>query len=185
VLQPVISQISAPSQSAVSPPGFAGRQRELAGLAAVLGEPPVVMLVEGEAGIGKTRLLQEYMASPAGQAHRVLVACCPPFRQPHTLGPRADAQHRCARDPSAPGRRLPPGSGGADGHRAETVDIYGGTWQAARVVGGGEGRFTATYTVPAAGTNGHVSIKAEASDADGNDITQTLINAYGIATAAP
>ena len=60
----------------------------------------------------------------------------------------------------------------------------GRTWQPAQVTGGRDGMFTAVYTVPASGTNGHVSIKAQASDATGNDITQTLSNAYGIATAA-
>jgi hypothetical protein len=58
----------------------------------------LVMLVEGEAGIDKTRLLQQCLASPAGQAHRVLVACCPPFRQPHTLGPVADALRQAVTD---------------------------------------------------------------------------------------
>jgi DNA-binding CsgD family transcriptional regulator len=50
-----------------------------------------VVLVEGEAGIGKSRLLRELVASPAGLAHKTLIAECPPFRQPHTLGPLIDA----------------------------------------------------------------------------------------------
>jgi DNA-binding CsgD family transcriptional regulator/tetratricopeptide (TPR) repeat protein len=43
---------------------FTGRDRELAGLARALAAPPALVLVEGEAGIGKTRLLQVPAASP-------------------------------------------------------------------------------------------------------------------------
>jgi DNA-binding CsgD family transcriptional regulator/tetratricopeptide (TPR) repeat protein len=68
-----------------------GRDHELAGLARALAAPPAVVLVEGEAGIGKSRLLREYLVSPAGEAHRALVARCPPFRRPLTLGPVTDA----------------------------------------------------------------------------------------------
>jgi hypothetical protein len=60
----------------------------------------------------------------------------------------------------------------------------GSTWQQATVTGGHDGTFTATYTLPAASaTNGYVTIKAQASDAAGNDITQTIPDAYGIAAA--
>ncbi len=59
----------------------------------------------------------------------------------------------------------------------------GATWQPARVTGGRGGAFTASYTVPASGTNGHVSIKAQATDAAGNSITQQIKNAYAIAGA--
>jgi hypothetical protein len=59
----------------------------------------------------------------------------------------------------------------------------GSTWQPARVTGGRNGTFTVLYTVPASGTNGYVSIKAQASDAAGNDITQVIDNAYAIAAA--
>jgi DNA-binding CsgD family transcriptional regulator len=60
-------------------------------LAAVLAGPPALVIVEGEAGIGKTRLVREFLASPSGRAHKVLVATCPPLRRPHTLGAVADA----------------------------------------------------------------------------------------------
>jgi DNA-binding CsgD family transcriptional regulator len=50
-----------------------------------------VVLVEGELGIGKSRLVSEYLAGAAGRAARPVVAFCPPFRQPQTLGPVADA----------------------------------------------------------------------------------------------
>src|SRR5487761_71042 len=82
----------------ISAPGFVGRDRELAAFTQALAKGPSVILVEGEAGIGKTRLVREFLASPAGQAARALVATCPPFRQPHTLGPVVDAIRQAAGD---------------------------------------------------------------------------------------
>src|SRR5579875_3712159 len=70
----------------ISAPGFVGRDRELASLAQALAGPPAVVLIEGEAGIGKSRLLREFLTSRPGQG-QALVSCCPPFRQPYTLGP--------------------------------------------------------------------------------------------------
>jgi hypothetical protein len=58
----------------------------------------------------------------------------------------------------------------------------GATWQKAIVTGGEGGTYTAVYTVPdISKTNGEVSIKAQASDADGNDITETILNAVKLA----
>ncbi|WP_328907666.1 AAA family ATPase [Streptomyces sp. NBC_00234] len=68
-----------------------GRERELAALRAALSGPPVVVLVEGEAGIGKSRLVQELLAAHAPAQQRVLLAGCPAVRQPFTLGPLVDA----------------------------------------------------------------------------------------------
>ena len=70
----------------ISGPAFIGRERELIDLRHALARPPAVVLVEGEAGIGKTRLLQEVLAGS-----RALVATCPPLREPFTLGPLIDA----------------------------------------------------------------------------------------------
>ncbi|MFL6075952.1 MAG: AAA family ATPase [Mycobacteriales bacterium] len=77
----------------IRPPEFVGREREVAALAHALGQPPAVVLVEGEAGIGKSRLLQEFLAAPAGRPYRTrtLAAACPPLRDPYTLGPVVDA----------------------------------------------------------------------------------------------
>ena len=72
-------------------PGFIGRDRELAALAHALTGGSAVVLVEGEAGIGKTRLIQEFLDGATGQQDRALVACCPPLRTPLTLGPLVDA----------------------------------------------------------------------------------------------
>jgi DNA-binding CsgD family transcriptional regulator len=90
VARRVVANGDEPSRSALlGPPEFVGRRQELAGLADALSQPPAVVLVEGEAGIGKSRLLREFLA--AGRPDRHLVATCPPFRQPFTLGPVVDA----------------------------------------------------------------------------------------------
>lgn len=75
---------------AISAPGFVGREKELAALDRALAAGPAVVLIEGEAGIGKSALLREYLLA-SGLGARALVASCPPIRQPHTLGPVADA----------------------------------------------------------------------------------------------
>ena len=46
---------------AISAPAFTGRQEELAALGRALAGPPAVVLVEGEAGIGKSRLVREFL----------------------------------------------------------------------------------------------------------------------------
>jgi DNA-binding CsgD family transcriptional regulator/tetratricopeptide (TPR) repeat protein len=79
-------------------PRFTGRKAELAGLAGALALPGAVVLVEGELGIGKSRLVSEYLATEAGRAARPVVACCPPYQQPQTLGPVADALRPAAGD---------------------------------------------------------------------------------------
>lgn len=72
-------------------PDFVGREAEFAALTEAMAGPRSVVLVEGEAGIGKSRLVAEFLASRAGRLHRPLIAACPPFRQPYTLGPVVDA----------------------------------------------------------------------------------------------
>ena len=80
-------------------PAFVGRDHELAQLQRVLSGPRAVVLVEGEAGIGKSRLVQEFIDARRGEGRpghgpatgRTLLAGCPPFREPFTLGPVVDA----------------------------------------------------------------------------------------------
>jgi DNA-binding CsgD family transcriptional regulator len=92
------------AELALAAPAFVGRDRELAVAARALARPPALVLIEGEAGIGKTRLVGELLAAGAGTAGRVLVAACPPFREPHTLGPVVDAIRQAT--PSVGGLRL-------------------------------------------------------------------------------
>jgi DNA-binding CsgD family transcriptional regulator len=77
----------------LSGPAFIGRERELTDLRHALSCPPAIVLVEGEAGIGKTRLVQEAL-----DPIRALVAACPPLREPFTLGPVIDALRHAAGD---------------------------------------------------------------------------------------
>ncbi|MEU7854483.1 AAA family ATPase [Nonomuraea sp. NPDC049141] len=62
---------------------FVGRERELRQLADTLSRPPLVLLIEGEAGVGKTRLLHELTGHP------MLVGSCHPMRFPY--GPVVEA----------------------------------------------------------------------------------------------
>lgn len=71
-------------------PRFVGREAEIAALAKAIERPPALALVEGEAGIGKSRLLREFLAVDEGR-HRVALAACPPYRESLTLGPIVDA----------------------------------------------------------------------------------------------
>ncbi|MGY1498707.1 helix-turn-helix transcriptional regulator [Streptomyces sp. QTS52] len=75
----------------LSAPRFVGRAAELHRLTDALARPPAAVLVEGEAGIGKSRLVQEALDLPGVAARRPLAAMCPPFREALTLGPVVDA----------------------------------------------------------------------------------------------
>jgi DNA-binding CsgD family transcriptional regulator/tetratricopeptide (TPR) repeat protein len=89
---------------AISGPALVGRARELAALDRVFAAPPAVVAVEGEPGIGKTRLISEFLQTAAAPAP-FLLASCPPYREPHTLGAVVDAVRQAAPDPA----RLPRG----------------------------------------------------------------------------
>jgi hypothetical protein len=55
----------------------------------------------------------------------------------------------------------------------------GQTWVPASVSGQHDGTFTATYSVPpVSATDGAVSLKVQATDAGGNDITQVVTDAF-------
>ncbi|GAA2740878.1 ATP-binding protein [Kitasatospora cinereorecta] len=98
-----------PSEAAL-PTGFrfVGRDRELELLVAVLSRPPTVVLVEGEAGIGKSRLVRE--AAAALTDRPVLTGFCHPLREPHPFGPVVDALREAGT--ALPGRgTLPPSTG--------------------------------------------------------------------------
>ncbi|WP_433256699.1 helix-turn-helix transcriptional regulator [Streptosporangium sp. CA-135522] len=80
----------------MSVPALVGREPELAAFEQALTGAPAIVLVEGEAGIGKSRLLREFLGSPIARRRRSLVAWCPPFREPYTLGPIVDAVRQAA-----------------------------------------------------------------------------------------
>jgi DNA-binding CsgD family transcriptional regulator len=87
-------------------PAFIGREKEALALEEALAGEPVLALVEGEAGIGKTRLLDEVLARYPGDQRRCIVASCPPFRQPCTLGPVVDAVRQATGSPAGSPRQL-------------------------------------------------------------------------------
>lgn len=70
-------------------PALVGRDREREQLGRALVEPCVV-LVEGGAGVGKSRLVRELLAV-APDRSRFAVGACPPFRESPTLGPIVEA----------------------------------------------------------------------------------------------
>ncbi|MEW1773643.1 AAA family ATPase [Streptomyces sp. NPDC086777] len=76
---------------ALSAPRFVGRDGELDALESAVRSAPVVVLIEGEAGIGKTRLLREFLAAQEERGRQALVGACPELRVPYTLGAVVDA----------------------------------------------------------------------------------------------
>lgn len=79
-----------PSEGA---PAFVGRVPELAAATEVLSARPAVVLVEGEAGIGKTALVREALNSERLRELSVVTTGCPPLPEPFPLGPLVDALH--------------------------------------------------------------------------------------------
>src|SRR5262245_15668368 len=72
-------------------PVLVGRQQELDLLLGAALDPPVVAIVEGEAGVGKTRLVRELLALPSLQDRVPLVGHCQPLREPFPFGPVIEA----------------------------------------------------------------------------------------------
>ncbi|MFI9100920.1 ATP-binding protein [Streptomyces fildesensis] len=70
---------------------FVGRQRELSLLLSALRQAPAVVMLEGEAGVGKSRLVREAEAVLASDGDRVLTSLCHPLRDPFPFGPVLDA----------------------------------------------------------------------------------------------
>ncbi|MGW7243803.1 ATP-binding protein [Streptomyces sp. NPDC054804] len=79
-------------------PRLVGRDQDLASLDRALDTRAGLVVVAGEAGIGKTRLIRELLLRRGGTA---LVAVCSPFREPYTLGPIVNGVRRLAEDVSA------------------------------------------------------------------------------------
>jgi DNA-binding CsgD family transcriptional regulator/tetratricopeptide (TPR) repeat protein len=87
-----------PSSAEVGAPRFVGRDDELRCVTEALGRFPAVVLVQGEAGIGKSRLVREALAVVGAGGSRWLIAVCPPFREGLTLGPIVDAARQAVPD---------------------------------------------------------------------------------------
>ncbi|MCP2341181.1 ATP-binding protein [Actinomadura rupiterrae] len=72
-------------------PLLVGRDEEMARLVAAVCRAPAVVVVTGEAGIGKTRLVAEMAASPELSGRRMLMGTCRRIREPFPLGPIVEA----------------------------------------------------------------------------------------------
>ena len=75
-------------------PPFVGRQRELSTIVEALAETPAVVLVEGEVGIGKSRLVRQALEVASVPSAAVLRCTCPPLDTPFPLGPVIDGLRR-------------------------------------------------------------------------------------------
>jgi DNA-binding CsgD family transcriptional regulator len=101
-------------------PVLVGRDEQLRRLVTAVTHSPAVVVVEGEAGIGKTRLVTEMAAHP-DLAHRlVLTGTCRHIREPFPLGPIVEALHD-----AGPHLRtdLSPIAGGLHGLLPELADV--------------------------------------------------------------
>jgi len=83
---------------ALTEPRLTDRDGELTSLLSVLGSAPAVVLVEGEAGVGKSRLIQEALAARPADSPSALTVNCPPVARPSTLGPIADSLRSVVED---------------------------------------------------------------------------------------
>ncbi|MER5432007.1 AAA family ATPase [Streptomyces sp. NPDC002588] len=81
-----------PAGHAHPAPDFIGREDELSALLDAFENGPALVVIEGEAGIGKTRLIREAVASVSGRS--ALIATCPPLPEPFTLGAVVDGIRR-------------------------------------------------------------------------------------------
>ena len=107
--------VDAPGGSArVTSPVFVGRHAELTwlagGLARVHGGGPAALLIGGDAGIGKSRLIREF-AMTTGPAARVLIGRCPELGAVGLpYAPFTDVLRLLVRDPATARLASPPGS---------------------------------------------------------------------------
>ncbi|MGI5158436.1 ATP-binding protein [Microbispora sp. CA-102843] len=79
-------------------PVLVGREEELARLVALVAAAPAVAVIEGEAGIGKSRLAAELLGGSAVAGMRVLSGACVQIREPFPLGPIVEALRGCRPD---------------------------------------------------------------------------------------
>jgi len=94
-----------------SSPGLIGRERELELLARTASAPPALISVEGEAGVGKSRLVREALRASGAAGRHLLLGHCHRLREPFFLGPVIEALRGAGHAP--PGRPLSPVVGAA------------------------------------------------------------------------
>ncbi|WP_405058999.1 AAA family ATPase [Kribbella sp. NBC_01505] len=79
-----------------SSPVLVGRSEELDVLVSTVPRRSTVVMIEGEAGIGKTRLVDELLAHPELARLKVLVGHCQPLREPFPYGAVIEAMRSLA-----------------------------------------------------------------------------------------
>lgn len=89
---------------------FVGRRSELDAVTGALAHPPAIVLVEGENGIGKSRLVYEAGQTLTAAGGHVLTGLCHPLREPIPFGPIVDAL--CKAEPLLPPREKIPRTAG-------------------------------------------------------------------------
>jgi DNA-binding CsgD family transcriptional regulator len=77
-------------------PALVGRDRELSRLLATVLSPPAIAVVEGEAGIGKTRLVSEMRDRLGDSEYWFVTGSCSRIREPFPLGPVLEAAKQLA-----------------------------------------------------------------------------------------
>lgn len=85
-----MAQRSVPGTRVVSP-ALIGRAAELQLVVSAATAPPALIVVDGEAGIGKTRLVTELAARPELSGRRILIGRCHQIRESFPLGPVVEA----------------------------------------------------------------------------------------------
>ncbi len=83
--------VLAPAGLRLRPASMVGRDAELARAVGALGTPPSVVMIEGEAGHGKSRLVAELAKHRSMLPRRLLIGRCRPIREPFPLGPVLEA----------------------------------------------------------------------------------------------
>ncbi|QRP45803.1 AAA family ATPase [Amycolatopsis sp. FDAARGOS 1241] len=81
---------------------FSGRDHELTTMVEVLGHRPAAVLVEGEPGMGRSRVLAELARRREFAGGRVLRGTCQPLREPFPYGPVLEALRAAGDRPLGP-----------------------------------------------------------------------------------
>ncbi|MER6792731.1 ATP-binding protein, partial [Amycolatopsis mediterranei] len=98
--------LAAPRPTSVSvrsgPARLTGRDTELDAIVAVLRRRPAAVLIEGEPGMGRSRLLAEIGRRKEFDGGRVLTGACQPLREPFPYGPVLEALRAVGATPLGP-----------------------------------------------------------------------------------
>ena len=118
-MPPGIRPADASALTPLTSPILVGREEERRLLVRLAEHPPALGVVEGGAGMGKSRLVAELARSPSPATRRILVGACQPLREPFPLGPVVDAL-RTLREP--PARAVSAAAGALRPHLPDLAD---------------------------------------------------------------